>query len=210
MSLDDSLDHDEFVWPDGLWEETLSEGWNQDFAARLHEEVSSKFSVLPMPSGSKSLEQFRIGMLVDGQKRAKEMEQYFIRRVKEYNVEHPDHPMMIHTFTCVERVAGDGNWYWSAMTPERAGKGLAVEFLRKRLKADRDHVICMGDSGNDISMLGIEGYRSVVMANSSPELLNFHAQRKDDGNMIKTKLPKTLGVIEGLERFGPRILRQKE
>ena len=207
MSLDDTLDHDEFVWADTLWEETLSEGWNQDFAAQLFEEICGEFDILPLPPGSHALELFRVGPLVQGQDQAKAVEQYFIRRVIEYNKEHPHEPMMIHTFTCVERNIGDGNAYWSAMTPEKAGKGSAVEFIRKRLGMQRERVICMGDSGNDISMLGIEGYRSVVMANSSQELLDFYEQRKGK-EMIKTKASKTLGVIEGLECFGPAILRR--
>ena len=214
MSFDDRMDGTEFLWYDRSYEAALSEGWDQQFAEQIHDEVSKKFNLLKLPPKSKSLEPFRVGVLCEGQKLAKEIEQYYIKRVKEYNVENKNKSgfiaMEIHSFTCIERnMKENDNAYWSAFTPEKAGKGSAIEFLRGRLHLKENDIICMGDSGNDISMLGIDGYNSVIMANASQELLSFY-EKKSNGNndkMIKTKQPKTLGVIEGLQFYGPRLLK---
>lgn len=216
MSFDDTMDTTNFLWYDRSYEALLSEGWDQEFAELVHKEVSTKYQLLPLPPKSKSCESFRIGVLCQGLKLAKEIEQYYIKRVNEYNEENKNksgfNRMEIHTFTCVERNLKDNDEaYWSAFTPEKAGKGSAIEFLRRRLHLQTNKIICMGDSGNDISMLGIDGYNSVIMENSSQELLNFYKQKtKGNGNgdkMMKTTKPKTLGVIEGLQFYGPRLLK---
>ena len=220
MSFDDSMESTEFLWYDKSYEALLYEGWDQEFAELIHSEVCNKYELLPLPTKSKSLETFRVGVLCQGLKLAKEIEQYFIFRVKQYNDENKDKsgfiPMEIHSFTCIERnIPDNDDAYWSAFTPERAGKGSAIEFLRKRLQLKESNIICMGDSGNDISMLGIDGYNSVIMGNSAKELLDFYEQRtkgkgkgNNNVNMIKTTKPKTLGVIEGLQFYGPKLLNK--
>ena len=217
MSFDDSMDSTEFLWYDKSYQALLSEGWDQQFAELIHGEVCNKYELLKLPPKSISVETFRIGVLCQGQKLAKEIEQYYIRRVNEYNQSNKDKsgfiPMEIHSFTCIERnIADNNNAYWSAFTPQRAGKGSAIEFLRKRLHLKENDIICMGDSGNDISMLGIDGYNSVIMQNSSQELLNFYEQKTNGGDnndkMIKTTKPNTLGVIQGLQFYGPKLLNK--
>eukprot|EP01083_Nonionella_stella_P142957 443324_1 len=89
--------------------------------------------------------------------------------------------MVIHSFTCLERTMEQYNdAYWSVFTPERAGKGQAIEFLKRRLHLKESDIICCGDSGNDISMLSIDGINSVIVANASQELLDFYATKKEN------------------------------
>eukprot|EP01084_Bolivina_argentea_P130687 230705_1 len=209
MSFDDTMESMDFLWNDTSWQATLEEGWNQSLAENIYNEVKNKYELLAMPPGSKEIESFRIGILIDGHEMAKEIEQLFIKRVNEYNYKNKNKngfvAMNIHTFTCVERYTH--NAYWSAFTPLKAGKGAAIEFLRKRLMVLNRNVICCGDSGNDISMLKIDGYNSVIVSNSSTELLNFYDDNKNKLNIIKTNEPKTLGVIEGLQYYGVGLLK---
>ncbi|MGZ4933973.1 MAG: HAD-IIB family hydrolase, partial [Halobacteriota archaeon] len=53
--------------------------------------------------------------------------------------------------------------------PKRAGKGEAVDYIRKRLKIRRKHVLAAGDSGNDIGLLSA-GFLAVVVGNHKSEL----------------------------------------
>ena len=169
---------------------------------------------MELPSKWKSLEPFRVGVLCQGQEMAKQIEKYYIERVNEYNLENKDKygfiPIEIHTFQCIERhLTNNTDAYWSTFTPSKAGKGSGVEFIRKRLGLNENDIICMGDSGNDISMLGIHGYNSVVMANASQALIEFYEENNNENNkLIKTKQSKTLGVIEGLQFYGPGLLKK--
>eukprot|EP01084_Bolivina_argentea_P130686 230704_1 len=208
LSFNDAMNTKQFIWYDSSWEAVLTEGWNKDLSAQILDEIHEKFILEPFPK-SECLESFRIGVKCKGEKAAKEVEQYYIERVNEYNKLNEDNQMNVHTFTCIGRIDKTNTYreYWSTMTSENAGKGSAVEFLRKRLKLNEKDVICMGDSGNDISMLGLEGYNSVIMANSSKSLLKFYEEKHKDRNMIRTKQPSTLGVIEGLQYYGTELLK---
>eukprot|EP00483_Globobulimina_turgida_P009536 UN09555 len=120
--------------------------------------------------------------------------------------------MAVHTFTCIGKKVDSINnkhEFWSTMSPINAGKGAAVEFVRKQLGLNKAHIICMGDSGNDLSMLGMDGYNSVVVANASSALLRFYDKNHEHRNMIKTKQVCTLGVIEGLLHYGTQLLNNK-
>ena len=202
ISFDDSVDTTEFTWYDRSWEAVLAKGWNYECAAKIHQEVHDKFDLFSMPKEN-SLEGFRVGVKCKGQVMATKVVKYYTERVREFN-EGRDNLMEVHTFTCIGNI--EKNEVWATMTPSLAGKGAAVEFLRKRLHLNESDIICCGDSGNDISMLGIDGLNSVVVANASQVLLKFYNSKKEDGRIYKTREPKTLGVIEGLEYYGDRLL----
>ena len=206
----DTLPSDFEYWNDASYENELCRAWNQEVAERIHDEAVEKFELLKLPKGSRSKEPFRIGLLCKGHKLAKEIEAFYAQRVKEYNKESGEQ-MEIHSFLAIERYMKEhDDAFWSAMTPKNAGKGSAVEFLRKKLKMDREQMIVCGDSGNDISMIGLDGYNAVIMKNSSCELLGFYEKNKEKLNMIKTRNEKTLGVIEGLEHYGRSLLDPEE
>ena len=101
--------------------------------------------------------------------------------------------------------------YWINATPKGAGKGSAVSYLRERLGlVGAENIVCVGDSGNDVSMMSIDGVKGVVVANASPDLMEFYEENKDNGRIIKTKNPCTLGVIEALELHGPQFVKQSK
>eukprot|EP01084_Bolivina_argentea_P165054 286838_1 len=216
-TLDDKMNATEFIWYDQTYEAILSYGWNQSFAKQIHEEVYEQYNVLKiLPVGCKSLESFHVSVLCEGKHLAQQIEQYYVKRINEYNnsKRNKQDYMYIHSFICMEKSMKDWNRnhrYWTVFTPERACKGSAIEFIRKRLKLKEREIICVGDSANDISMLSIDGYNSVIVANASQELLNFYNTQAMNGNnetIIKTIKETTLDVIEGLKYYGPQLLKQ--
>ena len=55
------------------------------------------------------------------------------------------------------------------ITPENAGKGMALAYLAQYLGLEREQVMAMGDAENDLSMLEYAEH-SVAMANASDEV----------------------------------------
>jgi len=80
--------------------------------------------------------------------------------------------------------------------PEYAGKAAPIEFLSDHFGVAPDHVVAVGDSMNDLSMLAAAPHR-IVVANAEPALIAstsgsaFHSTRTHAG-----------GVIEGLQALG--------
>lgn len=61
------------------------------------------------------------------------------------------------------------------ITAKHVTKGTAIEKLCQMLHINQEHVVCFGDSGNDISMAN-KTFRFVAVANAQPEIL----QRADE------------------------------
>ncbi|MGZ4907889.1 MAG: HAD-IIB family hydrolase [Halobacteriota archaeon] len=80
--------------------------------------------------------------------------------------------------------------------PARAGKGEAVDYIRKRLKISRQHVLVAGDSGNDLGLLSSR-FLAVVVGNHKAELTP-DALPKD---VYWAQKPYAAGVLEGIEHF---------
>jgi sucrose-6F-phosphate phosphohydrolase len=80
--------------------------------------------------------------------------------------------------------------------PERAGKGDAVDYIRKRLRISRKHVLAAGDSGNDIGLLSA-GFLAVVVGNHKSEL-NADSLPKD---VYWARERYAGGIIEGIQHF---------
>jgi len=86
--------------------------------------------------------------------------------------------------------------------PARAGKGKAVDYVRKKLGIDKKHVLAAGDSGNDRELLSM-GFMGVVVANHKSEL----KVEKLPPDVYWAKLNYAAGVIEGMEHYNfiPRV-----
>jgi sucrose-phosphate synthase len=80
--------------------------------------------------------------------------------------------------------------------PKRAGKGEAVDYIRKRLRIRRNHVLAAGDSGNDIGLLSA-GFLAVVVGNHKSEL-NIDALPED---VYWARESYAGGIIEGIQHF---------
>jgi sucrose-phosphate synthase len=81
--------------------------------------------------------------------------------------------------------------------PKRAGKGEAVDYVRKRLRIRPGGVLAAGDSGNDIELLSA-GFLAVVVGNHKSEL-NADALPED---VYWARENYAAGIIEGIEHFG--------
>jgi sucrose-phosphate synthase len=81
--------------------------------------------------------------------------------------------------------------------PKRAGKGEAVDYIRKRLRIGRNHVLAAGDSGNDIGLLS-KGFLAVVVGNHKAEL-NVDALPED---VYWAQESYADGIVEGIKHFG--------
>merc|ERR1712129_567398 len=81
---------------------------------------------------------------------AKEIETFFIQKVEKYNEQRridSESTMQIHSFIGAERnLSEHTDAFWSAFTPAQAGKGSAVEFVRKKLKMNTEQIIVCGDA----------------------------------------------------------------
>ncbi|ETO26827.1 sucrose-phosphatase-like HAD superfamily hydrolase [Reticulomyxa filosa] len=220
MKFDNGTEPHQFLWLDRGWDATLQADWNQEFAESLHHEWKQNHKLAALPAGSDFLEPFRIAVMTFTMEEAISAQEFFLKRVEEYNLQiekelnamsplqrkkSTKHPMKIHAFYCIERASN--NW-WACICPAHAGKGCAVEWIRKRLhhKNGENFVVC-GDSGNDISMLSLPNYHAVIVRNCSRELQDYyeaHGELKGQ-YMYLTKANRTHGVMEGLEYFGHRI-----
>ncbi len=84
------------------------------------------------------------------------------------------------------------------LLPWRSGKGEAVRYLADQLGVRVEDVVTAGDTGNDIDMMRPElGFRSIVVANASGELL-----RHRGASVYHAEAPHAEGIREGLVHFG--------
>jgi sucrose phosphatase-like protein len=81
--------------------------------------------------------------------------------------------------------------------PARAGKGEAVDYIRKGLRIRRKRVLAAGDSGNDIGLL-TAGFLAVVVGNHKLEL-NTESLPAD---VYWARENYADGIIEGIQHFG--------
>lgn len=159
--------------PDPEWSRVLRPGWNRKKAA----EVASRFPLLrPQPRQFPFKQSYH---LTEG---APEVLAALSRELSEAGVEH-------------RLIYSSGRDL--DILPARAGKGEAVEFLRRRLGLPLDRVVVCGDSGNDLDMLD-RPWCSVVVANAQPELARARLQPPT----YRASRPASRGVLEGLQRFG--------
>ena len=80
--------------------------------------------------------------------------------------------------------------------PGRAGKGEAVDYLRKKLKISRQHVLVAGDSGNDLGLLSAH-FLAVVVGNHKAELTSDALPKE----VYWARELCAAGVLEGIEHF---------
>ena len=85
--------------------------------------------------------------------------------------------------------------------PQKADKGLAVEFLRQKWGIDGINTVVCGDSGNDISLFMVENLRRIIVGNSLAELRQWHEANPSNIRYI-AQAKYAGGITEGLHHFG--------
>lgn len=78
------------------------------------------------------------------------------------------------------------------LIPQNADKGMAVEYLRKRLNVSPDKVVVAGDSGNDLDMFA-RNFKGIVVGNADEDL-----KKLTGANIYHARASYANGVLEGL------------
>lgn len=84
--------------------------------------------------------------------------------------------------------------------PEKAGKGHAMQYLRKLWQIPPTQTVVCGDSGNDIAMFSIGSERGIIVGNAQSELLNWHKTNPSPNHYL-AKATYAGGILEGLKHF---------
>mgnify|MGYP002628774804 CR=1 FL=1 len=84
--------------------------------------------------------------------------------------------------------------------PADAGKGHAVEWLRRKTRVAARNVVVAGDTENDLAMFELPDVRGIAVANARPGLL----AGLSTCDVYRAAATEADGVIEGLECFGLR------
>jgi sucrose-6-phosphatase len=85
--------------------------------------------------------------------------------------------------------------------PRGGNKGEAVKFLRSNWQLAADRSVVCGDSGNDISLFGVDRTLGIMVGNAQPELQQWAAANPSDRHYQATA-KYAAGIIEGLAYFG--------
>jgi hypothetical protein len=84
--------------------------------------------------------------------------------------------------------------------PQKADKGLAVQFLQQKWGFDGTKTLVCGDSGNDISLFRAGESRGIIVGNAAPELRKWHEVNPSNYRYL-AKAKYASGIIEGLDHF---------
>lgn len=86
------------------------------------------------------------------------------------------------------------------IVPEKADKGLAVNFLQKKWQMSDEKTVVCGDSGNDIALFNRGNPMGILVGNAQPELKQWYQENSTDYRYLAAQ-NYAKGIIEGLEYF---------
>ncbi len=109
----------------------------------------------------------------------------------------PDPAMLTQVFNCLATTNLEVKAIYSSnknldIIPQGAGKGSAIDYLRRQLDISPDRVVVAGDSGNDLEMF-VAPYKGIIVANATAEL-----KQKQGDHIYHAQATHAAGVLEGL------------
>lgn len=183
MSVGTEIRYGDTMAPDHGWEEELNQGWNREAIVDEGKRLSLKFQV-------------------DSEQRPHKVSFY---------VDKPQAEEVIKTLT--ERLKGrqvNAKIIYSGgvdmdVLPTGAGKGQALAYLMKKLKAEGrapGHTLVCGDSGNDAELFTVPDVYGVIVGNAMEELLKWHSDHTGDKSHIYLAKERcAAGILEAMQHF---------
>lgn len=183
MSVGTEIVYGETMTPDHGWEEELNQGWNREAIVEEGNKLNLKFQV------ESEQRPHKVSFYVN-KSEAEEVVKTLTGRFKELQLN--------------AKIIYSGGLDMDIL-PTGAGKGQALNYLMKKLKAEGrapGHTLVCGDSGNDAELFTCPDVYGVIVGNAMEELLKWHSDYMGDKSHIflATKTCAS-GILEAMEHF---------
>lgn len=183
MSVGTEIRYGDTMEPDHGWEEELNQGWDREAIVEEGKKLNLKFQV------DSEQRPHKVSFYVD-KAQADEVIKTLIERFKERQLN--------------AKIIYSGGVDLDVL-PTGAGKGQALEYLMKKLKAEGrapGHTLVCGDSGNDAELFAVSDVYGVIVGNAMEELLKWHSEYQGDKTHIYLAKERcAAGILEAMQHF---------